>query len=174
MGNNAMAEIMKVEHLTESDIALLKKIWPMIEKDKKVIVDAFYNHLSQFDEIQRLIKIIEQKVREQKIKGDLRYLLGLWVVGLFSGHYDKNYENGVRNTLGKYIKAGIPMKVMLSALGYLRSLLTFYISKEVGYEQGNKTTNMVLALSKIIDYNLLITCDVYMANTNKIIFRSKF
>lgn len=167
-------EMMKVEHMTDADIRLLKQIWPQIEKDKAIIVDAFYTHLSQFDEMKRLIAIIEHKVREQKIKGDLKYLLAIWVVGLFSGVYDENYANGVRRTLEKYIKAGISMKVMLSALGYLRNLLIFYTSKEFTSTHSNGTINATQAINKIIDLNLLITCQVYMANTNKIIFRSKF
>ncbi len=167
-------EMMKVEYMTDADIKLLKQIWPLIEKDKTIIVDAFYTHLSQFDEIKRLIAIIEQKVREQKIKGDLKYLLSIWVVGLFSGVYDDNYANGVRRTLEKYIKAGIPMKVMLSALGYLRNLLIFYTSKEFESARTNGVIGATQAINKIIDLNLLITCQVYMANTSKIIFRSKF
>jgi len=167
-------EMMKVEHMTDADIRLLKQIWPLIEKDKTIIVDAFYTHLYQFDEMKRLIIIIEQKVREQKIKGDLKYLLSIWVVGLFSGIYDDNYANGVRRTLEKYIKAGISMKVMLSALGYLRNLLIFYTSKEFTTTHSNGIMNATQAINKVIDLNLLITSEVYMANTHKIVFRSKF
>lgn len=165
---------MKLEHMTRADMELLMKIWPLIEKDKNIIVDAFYKHLVQFDEIKVLVRIVEQKVREQKIKGDLRYLLSLWVVGLFSGVYDEHYSNGVRTTLGKYIKVGIPLSVMLSSLAYLRNLICFYICSEIQHENPNSVTKMSQAVNKIIDYNLLITCETYMKNSNNIIFRSKF
>ncbi len=161
-----LEEMRKFEHFTEAEAALLKEVWPIIEHNKHDIVDGFYAHLEQFDEL----KVIMDKHDRAKLK----MTFATWLSELFYGKYDNNYAEK-REAIGdKHQMVQIPMRYMLSSLGYMRSLLNYYVFKEVGEGDPAKALKLNQAVNKVLDLDLLMMSKAYARKTGLIGGKSTF
>lgn len=146
-------EMEKFEHITEAEAVLLRDIWPILKRNKDEIVDGFYTHLEQFDEL----RIILDKYDKDKLK--LAFVA--WLSELFDGKYDHTY-NRKRKALGeKHRAAQIPMRFILSSLRYMRSSVNYYVSMNVGEKDPIKAIKLNRAINKVFDLDLLLMTRAY-------------
>lgn len=161
-----LKEMKKFEQFTDAEAALLKDLWPLIEQNKHDIVESFYSHLEQFDEL--------REIMDKHDRNKLKQTFATWLSELFYGRYDNSYAEK-REAIGdKHQTVQIPMRFMLTSLGYMRSLINYYVFKEIAVSDPNKAVKLNQAVNKVFDLDLLMMSKAYARKTGLMGSKSTF
>ncbi len=147
-------EMQEIGRLSEEDRALLVEMSPAIEKHAQTIVDAFYEHLEQFEHLAAIFNA--EPGRIERLKGHLK----LWLIGLASGQYgDAYYERRYR--IGKrHVEVGLEPRYVIAAMAFCRGFAARQIVESEYAADPQKEARMI-ALNRIMDLDLNIMLQSY-------------
>jgi diguanylate cyclase (GGDEF)-like protein len=140
-------------NLTPEDLKLLKNQKPFIDKNIELILDAFFEQLTQIDEISLLIGDADTLRR-------LRASLHKYVVDLFCGYYDSEYVNNRLRIGIVHKRIGVEPKLYLSAVSTLKNILIDKLSSKI--EDFKQLINTLTALNKLLYFDITLVFDTYI------------
>lgn len=137
---------------TDADARLLADIGPALEPHFPGMAELFYQKILEHPEAARVMEGPEQL---QRLKGTLQQ----WARGLFSGTYDDAYAADRQSIGQRHVRARVPQKYVISAMGVVRISLLQAIDLEIPDPQ--HATRTKRAMSKMLDLDLDLICESY-------------
>jgi hypothetical protein len=152
--NNFIEEMKAIGNLTEEERALLVDMDEAVSRHIPAIVDAFYNHLHKFDNLNKMLNA--EPGRVQRLKGHL----GNWLATLTAGVYDAEYFEK-RYRIGKrHVEVGLEPRYVVAAMTFCRGFAAQRIVREEYADDPQKEARMT-ALNRVMDIDLNIMLQSY-------------
>ena len=140
--------------LSETDLDLLKRLRPLLEKHADSLVAAFYRHLLSFDATRRLLA--DPGVKERLLHKQRTYLLSL-----AGPEIDDAYVEGRRRIGEVHERIGLEPRWYLGAYALYSSLLTPLVCEEMDRDpEGAERT--LAALQKLLLFDAQIAMETYI------------
>ena len=140
--------------LSESDLDLLKRLRPLLEKHADALVAAFYRHLLSFDTTRRLLA--DPAVKDRLLHKQRAYLLSL-----AGPEIDEAYVAGRRRIGEVHERIGLEPRWYLGAYALYSSLLTPLVCEEMARDpEGAECT--LAALHKLLLFDAQIAMETYI------------
>ncbi|SMF68809.1 heam-based aerotactic trancducer [Paenibacillus uliginis N3/975] len=143
---------MRMIGLTEADLALLRKIRPVMEQHMDAITDAFYQSVLDID---KLREIIVQHSTIDRLKRTLRDHL----LEIFKGEVDEAYISKRLRIAQIHKLVGLEPKWYLSAFQNLQNELIRVIYHETEHEE--ERLNVVQTVTKLLSLEQQLVLDAY-------------
>ncbi|HET6304410.1 MAG TPA: protoglobin domain-containing protein, partial [Myxococcota bacterium] len=140
--------------LSDTDLDLLKRLRPLLEKHADSLVAAFYRHLLSFDATRRLLA--DPGVKERLLHKQRTYLLSL-----AGPEIDDAYVEGRRRIGEVHERIGLEPRWYLGAYALYSSLLTPLVCEEMDRDpEGAERT--LAALQKLLLFDAQIAMETYI------------
>lgn len=148
-------ERLRYVNLTEKDCRILKAFEPVIKKHADEIVDAFYDNISLYPDLLKVIDSAGSNVERLK-QTQKRYL-----IELFCGEYgDAYFENQLR--IGAiHKKIGLTPRWYLGGYSVYLQLINPLVLKKYWYSS-RKALKLLAAVNKIIFIDSQLAIDTYV------------
>jgi len=163
MANGNKQRYIKHYGLTEWDEKVLIRMAPLMEQHKDDFIEAFYQNTQQYKNASKYLK--DEKVIEKHKRA-----LKSWFVKLFGG-FDDDYIGYLEGIGYAHVKVGLPTHYVNSSISFVRSYCTTLINNEVS--SCSERSDMLAALSKMLDINLDILTASYIEEELNLFFISK-
>lgn len=135
------------------DRELLAKIEPAFRPRLAAMIDDFYSRIFADPSA---ASIFDEPERVESLKRSLRN----WTIRLFTGPFDASYFE-LRSRIGhRHVEIGLPERFMPLAMNVIRRHITD-AAIEVGQGDPVATSELVSAVSKLLDLELTIMLDSY-------------
>jgi PAS domain S-box-containing protein len=145
--------------LTPREIALLKSLAPVVEREADAFVKAFYDHLLQFEEPRKLL--MEEGLRDRLLSTQRSYLKSL-----FAGEYGREYyENRLRIGFA-HDRFRLSPKWYLGAYVIYGEFLHPLIRRHFA-SAGDDAEAAILALDKILNLDMQLAMEAYIHSSNE-------
>lgn len=152
-------EEIKMNYFNETETMLLKNVWAIIERNKDEMIEDFYTHLEQTGKF----RVILNNYDTNKLKSTF----SIWLTNLSYVNYDEQYTEKRETLSDDHQAIQVPMRFMLSALGYIRSSLNYYIYKEIGEHDPGMAIRVRQSVNKALDLELLMISKSYARNKSQ-------
>ncbi len=136
------------------DVKALNSHKSKVAEDIEVVVDAFYNQILKFDEMDRLIGDAGSLSR---LKNYQRH----YILTLFDGEYDAEYVHSRLRVGMVHRRIGVEPKYYISAVHHLKTVLQEVVIQGAD-KQCRKCAIGMAALDKIIMFDLSLIVDTYI------------
>lgn len=145
-------EIKQYMHFSEEDVAVLKKLGPIMQPHLKEMAERFYAEIPKHPEAFKVFSGQEQIDR-------LKQSLQRWGAGLFAGVYDERYVQE-RYLIGHtHVRISLPQKYMISAMALVREFLHQVINQQLTEVSFRMQAH--ISVDKILDLDLSLMCEAY-------------
>ncbi len=141
---------------TEEDARKLKEMLSLMEKDRDDFIKKFYafifnfEHASAFLETREIIELHNEKMKE-------------WFNNLFSGNYDPNYFESLKQISEAHSRISLPTHYINASFNFVRR---YFLNMLVA----NNHMDYLDVVEKIIDINLdVLTSSYLLEDTKRII-----
>jgi uncharacterized membrane protein (DUF373 family) len=146
------------------DERVLLKLAPVMEKYEEEFAEAFYEKTKAFANASKYLKDEEIISRHKgAIKG--------WFNSLFSGPWNDKYLHYLQDIGYTHVKVELPSHYVNVLISFIRKYCSDIILKE--FSDCEERTDMMIALSKILDINLDILTSSFIQEETNIFFISK-
>lgn len=146
------AEIQRYVHLAGEDVAVLKRLAPIMQPHLAEMAERFYAEISKHPEAFKVLSEPEQI-------GRLRKSLQRWGAELFAGNYNAAYVQ-LRSQIGHiHVRIRLPQRYVISAMALVREFFHEVINREVQDEPFRAQAH--ISLNKILDFDLTLMCEAY-------------
>lgn len=151
---NFIEEMKAIGNLTEDEHALLAEMDAALSRHIPAIVDAFYDHLHNFENLNQLLNA--EPGRVQRLKGHLAD----WLASLTDGVYDADYFEK-RYRIGKrHVEVGLEPRYVVAAMTFCRGFAAQRIIQAEYADDPQKAARMT-ALNRVMDIDLNIMLQSY-------------
>lgn len=141
-------------NLTETDCQLLRQFKPVIEKNADWIVDTFYENLSRYPELTRIVDQAGSNIDRLKIT-QKRYLLEI-----FDGKFDEQYFEKQLKIGVVHKNIGLTPRWYLGGYSIYLQLINSLILRKYWYSQ-SKALKLQAAVNKVISIDSQLAIDTY-------------
>lgn len=141
--------------LSDDELALLASHKPLIEAQIGDIVDEFYAHQTEIDDIALLIGDADTLNR-------LRAAQRKYVLDLFAGDYGSDYVNNRLRIGMVHKRIGVPPKLYLSAVMTLKDILGRTLASDLSDPDQLPAT--LTALDKLLNFDTTLVIDTYIGS----------
>ncbi len=145
--------------LSPREIALLKSLAPVIEREADAFVKAFYDHLLQFEEPRNLL--VEQDLRDRLLSVQRSYLKSL-----FTGEYGQAYHESRLRIGFAHDRFRLSPKWYLGAYAIYAQFLHPLIRRHFASESDDAEA-AILALDKILNLDMQLAMEAYIRSSNE-------
>lgn len=152
--------------LTKKDIDALVSLREVVADNIDQIVEKFYQNIVRFDEMDRVIGDIETLNR---LKNSLIH----YVLSLFEGEYEEDYVLSRLRVGVVHKRIGVEPKYYVSSVHSLSSILKETITSNDLTKDCGKCVTGIIAIEKILMFDLSLTFDMYINSLMDEVKRSK-
>ncbi|MBI4455309.1 MAG: hypothetical protein HY644_05350 [Acidobacteria bacterium] len=149
-------EIQRYINFTEQDVAILKRLAPIMQPHLPKMAERFYSEIPKHPEAFKVFREPEQIDR-------LRRSLQRWGTELFTGVYDEKYVQQ-RYQIGHiHVQIHLPQKYVISAMALVREYFHQVINQEIDDAPFRMQAN--ISMDKILDIDLNLMCEAYFSTS---------
>lgn len=149
-------ERLKLIHLTEEDLKIIKSAQPLVQKYIDKIVKAFYDAILQ---VQELRDIIEKHSTVQRLQKTLRVHL----IEMFQGNINKNFVEKRLQIASTHYRIGLEHGWYIGSFQNIQNALNDILFQEIGRKEEVRIISA--AISKILSFEQQIVLEAYENET---------
>ncbi len=143
---------MELIQLSETDLCLINKMQPIIQKNSEQLVNQFYDNIYKE---QSLIEIIEDYSTVERLKGTLR----VHIEEMFAGIINEEYVAKRLRIAHVHVKIGLQTKWYMSAFqGLLLSIIQLVEKMEL---TSRDCCHLIAAVTKIFSFEQQLVLEAY-------------
>lgn len=143
---------MKLIGITKKDLQIAKKVYPLIKKHSKEMVDYFYDKLLQIDELDKLIHRHSTTER-------LKKTLSRHMEEMLRGQIDEAYFRKREKVALKHYKIQLMSKWYMGSFESLSKFLTDLIKEKVPLK--NEQEEIIETIRKLLNFEQQLVLDAY-------------
>lgn len=144
---------MQLLDLSQDELDLIASLKKLIESEIEDIVEAFYRHQTEFDEIAIVIGDSETMRR-------LRAAQRKYIIEMFSGYYDGEYVNSRLRIGLVHKRIGVEPKLFLAGVRTLKHILFSTLERHFGDPTIFKP--ITTAIDKLFFFDITLVFDTYI------------
>lgn len=144
---------MRLLDLSQDELDLIASLKKLIESEIEDIVEAFYRHQTEFDEIAIVIGDSETMRR-------LRAAQRKYILEMFSGYYDGEYVNSRLRIGLVHKRIGVAPKLFLSGVRTLKHIL--FATLERHFPDPAIIRPITIAIDKLFFFDITLAFDTYI------------
>ncbi|TAA63158.1 MULTISPECIES: GGDEF domain-containing protein [unclassified Shinella] len=144
---------MQLLDLSQDELDLIASLKKLIESEIEDIVEAFYRHQTEFDEISIVIGDSETMRR-------LRAAQRKYIIEMFSGYYDGEYVNSRLRIGLVHKRIGVEPKLFLSGVRTLKHIL--FSTLERHFADPAILRPIMVAIDKLFFFDITLVFDTYI------------
>jgi diguanylate cyclase (GGDEF)-like protein len=144
---------MKLLDLSQEELDLVASLKKLVESEIEDIVEAFYRHQTEFDEIAIVIGDSETMRR-------LRAAQRKYIIEMFSGYYDGEYVNSRLRIGLVHKRIGVEPKLFLSGVRTLKHIL--FATLERHFPDPALLRPITVAIDKLFFFDITLVFDTYI------------
>lgn len=149
-------ERLKLIHLTEEDLKIIKSAQPLVQKYIDKIVKAFYDAILQ---VQELRDIIEKHSTVERLQKTLRVHL----IEMFQGNINKNFVEKRLQIASTHYRIGLEHGWYIGSFQNIQNALNDILFQEIGRKEEVRIISA--AISKILSFEQQIVLEAYENET---------
>ncbi|CAH1058522.1 protoglobin domain-containing protein [Paenibacillus pseudetheri] len=151
-GYDELNEQMRMIDLSESDLNLLRRVKPSVEKNIDYIIDQFYNSVLGMDKLEAII--LEHSSIER-----LKTTLREHIIEIFAGKVDEEYISKRMKFANIHKRVGLEPKWYLSAFQNLQNVFKQVIYNET--HDDNIRLHLVKTVTKLLNLEQQLVLEEY-------------
>jgi len=144
----------KLLNFEDADVKALISVQELVGAEIDEIIELFYLQLLAVDEVSLIIGDSDSLSR-------LKTYQRKYILDLFSGIYDSEYVNNRLRIGLVHKRIGVETKHYITAMAHLKSILTEWIT--IGFQQKNQVTTILIALEKLLNFDIQLVFDTFIS-----------
>lgn len=142
--------------LTDRDVELLRALRPLLEKEAPAVIDAFYDHLLQFEEPRQLLS---DRTTVQRLKR----ILCQYLLRITEGNFDQAYFQDRLRIGQTHERVGLEPRWYLMGYSFYYSLFAPRVRQHYAQDP-DRASDSLVALEKIFMLDASLAIEAYIGS----------
>ncbi|WP_321502227.1 globin-coupled sensor protein [Breoghania sp.] len=151
MSNVTLSERLEFLQIDAGDLAVVQKVWKLIQPEIDDIMKAFYAHIAKFDQISHLARGHSERLSEAQKSHWAR---------LFSGRLDDEYVQSSRRIGLAHVKIGLEPNWYIGGYAFITNKLVSAICRKHRFS-ATKAASVIAAMNKVVMLDMDMAISTY-------------